>query len=280
MIDVHCHLEQKEYDLDRDQVTETCKKAGLKAVITSSAHPRDLELTLSLAEKYKGFVYACFGLHPEFIKDNLFAKKVDQKGLDEYLEKLKENKKKIVAIGEIGLDFFWIKEKSWREKQEEQFVQLINFAKEIKKPLVVHSRDAGEETFKILEKEDCKKVLLHFFSYKDLVDRVIENKWSVSVNLLVTRNKGIRKIVQKIPIEQIMLETDAPWIGPQKPVSELKPQDKLFFKNEQIATLRNDPTTIKQTAEKISELKKLDFETVWKICGKNAERFFALKPDD
>src|SRR3989338_10348283 len=133
MIDVHCHLEQKEYDLDRDQVIEACKKAGIKAVITSSAHPRDLELTLSLAEKYKGFVYACFGLHPEFIKDNLFAKKVDQKGLDEYLEKLKENKKKIVAIGEIGLDFFWIKEKSWREKQEEQFVQLINFSKEIKK---------------------------------------------------------------------------------------------------------------------------------------------------
>lgn len=274
MIDVHTHLEHKEYDKDRDDVIEKCRKE-LKAVITSCANPKDLDLTLGLVEKYKGFVFACVGLHPEFIKDNVFGK---DSSLDDYLDKIKENKDKIIGIGEIGLDYFWIKEKKWQEKQKEQFIQLIDFSKELKKPLVIHSRDAGEDTFKILEQEDCKEVLLHFFTYKDLTDRVIENNYNISVNLLVTRNKTIKKIVKRTPLENIMLETDAPWLGPQKLISELKPEDNLFFKNEKngLAALRNDPTSIRQTAERIAKVKGLDFDHVWKTCGENTKIFFRL----
>ncbi len=270
MIDSHCHLEQKQYE-NADDVVELCKKE-LKAVITSCANPEDFGKTIKLTEKYKGFVFACFGLHPEYIKE------ISEKQKDEYLELVKKNKDKLVGFGEVGLDYKWISENPWQRKQREQFVEMISFSKEIKKPLVVHSRDAGEDTFKILEQEDAKQVLLHFFTYKDLVDRVLENNYNISVNLLVTRNKEVKKIVQKTPLENMMLETDAPWLGPQKSIEELKPEDKVFFKNEKnnLATLVNYPTTIKQTAERIAEIKSLDFEKVWKTCGANANEFFNL----
>ena len=111
MIDAHCHLEQKEFDKDLDKVIENCKKAGLKAVITSCANPKDFEKTLQLASKYAGFVFPCFGLHPEYIKE------FSEKDVDEYLEKIKQNREKFVGFGEVGLDFYWIKETSWREKK-------------------------------------------------------------------------------------------------------------------------------------------------------------------
>jgi TatD DNase family protein len=116
MIDVHCHLEQKDYDKDRDDVIEKCKKE-LKAVITSCAHPRDFDLTLQLTEKYKNFVFACYGIHPEYIKE------VSEKEIDEFLDSLVKNKDKIVAIGETGLDFWWTKEEEWKQKQRELFIR-------------------------------------------------------------------------------------------------------------------------------------------------------------
>src|SRR3989338_10726357 len=169
MIDVHCHLEQKEFENDLDKVIESCKKTRLKAVITSCANPKDFEKTIGIASKYSGFVFPSFGLHPEYIKET------KEKEIAEYLEKIKENKDKIVGLGEIGLDFFWVKEAVWQKKQEEQFAELIRFSKEIKKPLVVHSRDSHERTIRILEQEDAKQVLLHMFGGKEFLQQIIAN---------------------------------------------------------------------------------------------------------
>ena len=273
MIDVHCHLEQKEFDKDLDKVVENCKKADLKAVVTSCANPKDLQKTLEMASKYNGFVFSSVGLHPEYIKE------FSQKTVDEYLEKIKENRDKIVAVGEVGLDFYWVKEANWQEKQKEQFAELIRFSKEIKKPLVVHCRDAFEDTMKILEKEDAKQALLHMFGGKDFIQKIAENKWLLSINYLVTRSKTYRKIARDTPLENICLETDAPWNGVQKPIEQVTLSDIVFRKHEElkIASLRCDPTVIKLTAGKIAEIKNIPLESLWKACGENAERFFNLK---
>ncbi len=273
MIDMHCHLEQPNFEKDLDQVIENCKKAGLKAIITSCPDPRDVDKTLEIIEKYKGFVYACFGLHPEYIKE------FSEKDVDEYLEKLKQIKNQMVGFGEIGLDFYWIKELSWQQKQKEQFGELIRFSKEIKKPLVVHCRGAYEETVNILENEDAKKVLLHMFGGKNLLGRVVENNWLISMNYLVSRSKDYKKIARDIPLENLTLETDAPWNGVQKPIDTVIVNDIIFKENKDLnlVTLRSDPSTIKLTAEKIAEIKGLSFEEVWKACGENAARFFGLK---
>ena len=98
MIDVHCHLEQKDYDGNRDEIIAKCRKE-LKAVITSCAHPNDFDKTLKIAKDNRGFVFACYGIHPEYIKE------VSEKEIEDFIEKVRKNKDDIVAIGEIGLDW-------------------------------------------------------------------------------------------------------------------------------------------------------------------------------
>lgn len=253
MIDSHCHLEQPDYSKDRDKVIEACRKE-LKAIVTSCAHPKDFNLTLEIAEKHRNFVFASVGIHPEYIK------KINRKEIDELLEKIKQNRKNIFAIGEIGLDYFWIKEKSWQEKQKELFAEMIRFAKELKKPIVVHSRDAMEDTIRILEQEDAKNVLLHLFGAKQFSQKVIDNNWSISIGPIIARSKNHKKIARDFPLENILLETDSPWFGGEKDGTPL----------------RGTPLNIKIPAEKISEEKKMPFEQVWEQCGKNAVKFFGL----
>jgi len=255
MIDVHCHLEQEDYNKDRNEVIEKCRKE-LKAVITSCAHPRDFDLTMQLVDKYKNFVFASCGIHPEYIKE------VSEREVDETIEKIKQNKHRIVAIGETGLDFFWIKEHDWQQKQKELFIRLINLAKELNKPLIIHCRDAFEDTIKILEQEDAREVDMHMFGNHNFVKRIIENGWYISMNTIILRSKSYGKVVRDCPLERLMLETDAPWLAPKQFIEGIES--------------RNEPTSIKMVAEKIAETKKVSFENVWRKCGENAIKFFKL----
>lgn len=253
MIDSHCHLEQKDFDSDRDQVIESWR-SQIKAAVTSCAHPRDFDLTMQIAEKHSKFVFPSIGIHPEYVKELKSGEK------DELLDKIRQNRKSIFAIGEIGLDYFWVKERSWQEKQKELFVEMINFAKGLKKPIVVHSRDAIEDTVKILEQEDARQVMLHLFGSRQLAGRAAGNGWLVSFGPIIARSKGHKKIARDFPLDKILLETDSPWFGSAengKPV-------------------RGTPLNIKPVAEKIAETKGLPFEEVWKACGGNAVKFFGL----
>ncbi|MGC8812363.1 MAG: TatD family hydrolase [Candidatus Aenigmatarchaeota archaeon] len=249
MIDVHCHLESKDYDKDREEIIEKCKKE-LKAIITCCAHPKDFDLTLNLVEKHKGFVFATIGIHPEYVKE------ISKEEKESFLEKIKSNKDKVVGIGETGLDFFWIKEKEWQERQKELFIELINFAKELNKPLIIHARNAYDEAVKILEQEDAKEVLMHMFGANYLVKRIIENNWYVSMNTIVLKSKKHKKVIRDTPLERILLETDSPWLG--------------FGK-------RNDPLSVKIVAEKIAEIKEVSFEEVDRITTENTIKFFNLQ---
>jgi len=253
MIDVHCHLEQKDYDKDREEVIKACKKE-LKAVISSCADPRDWPFTLEMVKRYKGFVFATAGIHPVYIKEI----KEEKEEVSKFIEILKKEakEKNIVAIGEIGLDYYWVKEKLWHEKQKELMVKFINLSKELKLPLVIHSRDAMSDTVYILEQNKAKHVLLHLFGDRKLLPRVIKNGWSISIGPIVKRSKEHKKIVRDMPLDKIMLETDAPWFGEEGK--------------------RNTPLSIKQVAEKIAEIKKITFEDVWRQCALNAIKFFSL----
>lgn len=248
MIDVHCHLEQKDFDSDRKETIEKCKKE-IKALITCCAHPRDFEVTIKMVSGNPGFVYASAGIHPSYVKE------FDEKDVSAFIDKIRKSRKHFVAIGETGLDFHWIKEKEWQEKQKGLFIEMIELSKELDLPLVIHTRDAMEQTVKILENSDAKSVLFHLYGSRDFIPVVMENGWNISIGPLIKQSKLHKKIARDMPLENIMLETDSPWFG---------------FGS------RSDPTHIRIAAEKIAEAKKIDFETVWKQCGKNAEKFFSL----
>lgn len=253
MIDCHCHLEQKDYDTDRKQVIEQCKQQ-LKAVITCCAHSKDIDLTLDITKKHSGFVFCTIGLHPEYIKE------ITDQDIETTIKAIEQNKDLIVAIGEIGLDFHWIKEPELREKQKKLFVKMIQIAKELDKPLVIHARAAFKETIDILEQEGMKgrKVLMHLFQDKKQLQRVIENGWSISIGPGIARSKDTRKIARDAPLDRILLETDSPWFA-------------------QEGQKKGTPLNVKIAAQKIAEIKKISFEEVEKQTDLNAIEFFNLK---
>lgn len=249
MIDVHCHLENGDYDRDRDSVINDCR-GELKALITSCAHPKDFELTMDLVEKYKNFVFCTCSVHPIYIKE------VSSEEKEHYFSLIRKNRERIVAIGETGLDYFHIKEQEWKEKQKELFREHIRLAFELEKPLVIHARDSYEDCIEILEQEGTERVNLHMFGGRAFLELVLSNQWDISMNAVLLRSKDHKKIVRDMPLDRIMLETDAPWIAPEGG--------------------RNTSLAIKIVALKIAEIKKIPFDQVWKTCGQNAVSFFGL----
>jgi len=254
MIDVHCHLEQKDYDSDRDEVIERCRRE-LKAIVTSCAHPKDFDLTMKIVQEHKGFVFATAGIHPEYIKD------ISTDEINNFIAELQHNRDKIVGIGESGLDYYYIKEPKWQEKQKDLFITSIELAKKLGKSLVIHCRNAHEDTIKILEENDAKDVVLHLWGAHAFVSKINECKWYVSFGPLIATSKTHKRIARDMPLERILLETDSPWFGGKTP--EGKP-------------IRGEPINIRLVAKKIAEIKELSFEDVWKQCGKNAIKLFSL----
>jgi len=250
MIDAHCHLAQPDYNSDRDSVIELCKQK-LNAIVTCCANPNDFDLTMQMLEKYKNFVFATFSIHPIYIKE------INEKQKDEFLDLITENKDKLSGIGETGLDYYHVKEDAWRKKQKELFIEHISLAKELKKPLVIHSRDSTDDVIKILEQEDAKNVLMHLFSAKNLLNRVKDNNWHISVGPIAIHSKTHKKITRDMPIEKILLETDSPWFGPEGK--------------------RNLPTAVLDVANRISEVKKIDVKQIDEITTQNTTKFFGLR---
>jgi TatD DNase family protein len=249
MIDVHCHLEHEKFRNNKE-IIQSFRK-DLKAIITSSPHPKDFEYTINLKKEFEGFVFACVGLHPEYIEE------FSEETLDNFEEFVKSNKNDIVSIGEIGLDYFWIKDEKLREKQRWLFEKLIEFAKSVSKPITVHIRDAYEDALKILESIDYQKVHLHMFGGHKFLDKVISNEWKISVGPILLRSKTHKKIVKKLPLERIMLETDSPWI--------------------KIDGKESMPTDVRFVAEKIAEVKNVSLEEVERKTDENAISLFKLE---
>lgn len=248
MIDVHCHLEQKDYDADREKVIEQCKH-GLKAIITCSTRLKNFDFTLDMCKRHPNFIFCALGLHPGFVKS------ITEQEVGKVIGYIEKNKKSIVAVGEIGLDYWWIKDDALREKQRELFKTLVRAAKKLGLPIIAHVREAFEDAISILEREKAKNVLMHLFGDRKLLSRVINNGWGISIGPNISRSKTSRKIARDAPVEKIMLETDSPWFG--------------FGK-------RNTPLSVKTVAEKIAEIKKISVEGVKKQTDLNAIKFFNL----
>lgn len=261
MIDSHCHVEWKSYDADRDALVAKWK-TQLKAVISSCSRPHDFDKALTFPTKYSGFVFVTAGFHPEFMKE---VSEVDKKT---YLEKVRKNRGKIVAIGEIGLDYDWIKEPDQQEKSRKLFEEMLDLAEELNLPVVIHSRASHNDVLNILEKHRMKKVYLHMWGghQDEFLKRVLAAGYFVGVNTIVFTSKNYKKVVRDVPLDHLLLETDAPWLALKKEGDAWKIDPKT----------RNEPTGIRMVAEKIAEIKKLPFEEVWHTCAENAVRFYSL----
>jgi len=249
LADVHAHLDMMK---DLDNVINRAKKAGVKAIITNGVNPEANRESLELAKKYPDIVKAAMGIYPpdalgrETNQNNFFD-------FDKEIEFIKKNKDKIIAIGEMGLDY-----KNGRDKslQKDIFTKLVNLAREIDKPLIVHSRSAEADVVELLEAANYKKIVMHCFHGKSkLVDRIIANDWYFSIPCNVVRTPQIQNIVQKAPLNRLLTETDAPFLSP--------------FPGKQ-----NEPAFMIESIKKIAEIKQLDAEETANIIFMNYKKLF------
>lgn len=262
LFDSHCHLEDSSFDVDLDVIVRRARQR-LGGLVCSGVHPDDFDKVLSLVREHPGFVYASLGIHPEY------AAKFDDMTVDKAIEQIKENIDDIVAVGEVGLDYFWCKEARLRDEQKNLFLKMIRFAKEADKPLVVHIRDgkdkdasAYDDAFEILEKEGARRVMLHMFSSKSHLQRALDNDWYISTNAIVQSSKDHKKIVDKVPISKLLIETDSPYLPPKEAVED--------------GVTRNEPVFVEYVAKKVAEVRGASFEEVCVQTLKNTKMFFDL----
>jgi TatD DNase family protein len=256
IIDIHCHLTFKEYDADRAQVIKDAKKV-LSGVVTSGVEPGDSTHAIKLAAMHEGFIFVTLGLHPIHVFEN-----TDQE-IERYEEFISDNKRRIVGIGEIGLDYHWIREPKKIKRTKEVFIEFLGLAKELDLPVVLHLRGTGseaiEEGLKIVSDEDIKKAVFHCFTGKALLaEQICKEGYYVSLPTIIARSKSMKKVAKRIPISLLLTETDAPYLSP-------------------VEEERNVPQNVKVVYEEIAKQRKSDVETVEEEIEGNFLRLFGMK---
>jgi TatD DNase family protein len=219
-------------------------------MIITCGYPRDYEKSLELSKKYEN-IYLALGLHPIDIS------KMNDEEIKNYLNFIKKHKDDIVAVGEIGLDYHWFeKEKSGRFRQI--FIECLKLAKEINKPVVLHTRKAEEECFDIVREMGMNKVDFHCYSGSvTLARKIIDAGYYISLTTNIKNSKNAEDIAKKFPIERLLTETDSPFLSP-------------------VPGKQNIPQNVKIVIEEIAEQRKMKFEDVDKITTENAVKFFNL----
>lgn len=255
LIDTHCHLDFKDFDMDRDEVIGRAKKAGVIAMIDVGSSIEGTRRALDLARSC-GIVYATLGVHPHE------AKSVTDKVISDFRTLAKD--KKVVAIGEVGIDFY--RNLSPKEDQEAAFRKFIRLAKELGLPLIIHARDAADDVVRILKEEARGKLrgVMHCFSGDEkFLQECLDLGLYISFTCNITFKKAddLRAVAKTVPIEKLLLETDAPYLAPQK------------FRGH-----RNEPSYLQYLVDQWVELTGLTKNDIERITTHNANDLFKLYP--
>ena len=270
LIDVHCHLDHARFKKDLPGVVDRARKKKM-IIIASGVNPITNKIALEIAEKYD-IVKVSFGLYPldalekeiehsEKLNDeSSFPRDLQPFNINKELEYLKKNKDKFVAIGEIGLDYNWPEYQTEKIKteQKENFKKILKVAKEINLPVIIHSRKAELDAIEILEELKMKKVIMHCFSGKvSLIKRAADNGWFFSIPPVITRLQHFQTLVSVVPLNQLLTETDSPYLSP-------------------VAGKRNEPANVAITIKEIAKIKKTSEKEVADAIWENSRKLFNL----
>ena len=250
----HAHYDDEAFDLDRDELLGKCQEQGIEYIVNVSASLDSVKTTLALAQRYP-FVYAAVGVHPDEVG-----------GLDEesfvWLKEQCANPK-TVAVGEIGLDYYWDKED--HELQKYWFQRQLALAKELELPIIVHSREACADTLEEIKKAHTPELrgVIHCFSYSpETAQEYLEMGYYIGIGGVVTfkNAKKLKEVVKLVPVERILLETDCPYLAPEPNRGK-----------------RNSSLNLPYVAAAIAELKGMDTDEVILITNENAKKLYFRK---
>ena len=253
IFDTHAHYDDEQFDIDRDSLLLSMKENGIGTIVNIGANLASSKTTLELAHKYD-FIYGAVGVHPsdsaELSDDNF--DRIRQMCADE----------KCVAIGEIGLDYYWPEPD--HEIQKKWFVRQLDLAREVKLPVVIHSRDAAADTVEILKDNNAGDIggVVHCFSYsKEVAIECVKMGFYIGVGGVLTFKNGkkMKEVVSEIPIEKIILETDCPYLAPEPNRGK-----------------RNSSLNLPYVVKAMAEIKGISEEEVIDITERNARAMYRL----
>lgn len=256
IFDTHAHYDDDAFDEDRDSLLASMKEGGVGTILNACASVDGLQDTVALTEKYP-FIYGAVGVHPDD------ADKMTQETLDE-IRRI-SRMEKFLAIGEIGLDYYWHKEKEEHRIQQEMFRAQMDIAREEKMPFMIHSREAAEDTLRIIEeymKGGMYGGVIHCFSYsREIAAKYLNMGLYLGIGGVVTfaNARKLKEVVEYAPLSAIVLETDSPYLAP-------KP-----FRGK-----RNSSLNLPYVVDAIAELKGVTPEEVIEVTRENACRLFGL----
>lgn len=252
MIDIHCHVDFKVYNKNRNEIMERAQE-NLTAIVNSGASLGGNRRTLKLAAEYKNFLYPTLGFHPSN------ASKSDNSVIKQVLAELESNISDAVALGETGLDFNRLDDETAKNKQIKLFETFIQLADEYQMPLVIHARDAEERALEMVKKSfSIPQVVFHCYGGSlETAKKIIDEGYFISLSTIVCFSEHHQLLALKLPLSHLLTETDSPYLSP--------------FKGQ-----RNEPAFVEETVKIIAKTKSVSPEEVSKITESNARRIFGF----
>lgn len=248
VIDSHCHLDFPKFNKDRHETIERARKSGVVEMINSGVDYKTNSNSLELAKKYE-FVHATLGLNPQMVPNTDDAK------IKQVLSQIERNIDKAVGVGEAGLDFYYCTSVTGRKKQEDVFRQVIEIADRYNKTLIIHGRD-GEDLVLEMSK-DLDRVVFHCYGGSlETMNNIIDAGHYVSVPTLVCFSEQHKTIAQNLPLENMLIETDSPYLSPRKG--------------------RNEPAFVLDSVPVIAQLKEMEEAEIAMATMQNTRRAFEL----
>ena len=253
IFETHAHYDDKAFDEDRDVLLSSMRENGIEYIVNVGANLKSTAASIALAQKYS-FIYAAAGVHPSDtgeLDEESFLWLKDQCLLE-----------KVVAVGEIGLDYYW--DNVERSVQKFWFERQLDLAREMKKPVIIHSRDAAKDTFDIMTAKNAGEIggVVHCYSYSpEMALDYVKMGFYIGVGGVVTFQNGkkMKEVVEAVPMERILLETDSPYLSPVPNRGK-----------------RNTSLNLPHVAQKIAEIKGISYNEVVAVTAENAKKMYRI----
>ncbi len=261
MIDTHCHIDEEAFDADREEVIARQQQSGVEAMIVPGVNAASIKTVLDVCHAHPGYCYPALGLHPEDVKADW------QEQLAIVEQAIRAHKDELVAIGEIGLDYYW--DKTYKTEQQEVLRRQLLLARELDLPVILHNREATEDILSIVKEivnrpssnRQLKGVFHCFNGSRETVEEILKMGFYIGIGGVLTfKNSKLAEKLDVVPMDRLLLETDAPYMAPVPHRGE-----------------RNESRFMIHVAERLAQVYNCTLETVIMATNSNAKQLFKIK---
>ena len=261
MIDTHCHIDEEAFDADREEVIARQQQSGVEAMIVPGVNAASINTVLDVCHAHPGYCYPALGLHPEDVKADW------QEQLAVIEQAIRAHKDELVAIGEIGLDYYW--DKTYKTEQQEVLRRQLLLARELDLPVILHNREATEDILSIVKEivnrpssnRQLKGVFHCFNGSRETVEEILKMGFYIGIGGVLTfKNSKLAEKLDVVPMDRLLLETDAPYMAPVPHRGE-----------------RNESRFMIHVAERLAQVYNCTLETVIMVTNSNAKQLFKIK---